>query len=501
MKKLLIVLVALGMVSCFENKNNQPKVETTSGVVCGKTSLDGSVEMFLGIPFAEPPIGDLRFSAPKPIQKRQKEISCVDMPASPMQYPPNTFECWDMNFQIPPSPISEDCLYLNIFKPKNVAENEKLPVFVWIHGGGFTSGSGTLPLYSGENFVKNNVIYVSINYRIGIFGFFAHPDLSKESKEGISGNYGILDQIEALKWINENIEKFSGDKNNITIAGQSAGAYSVNALMVSPKAKGLFQKAVLLSGGFLSKNPMFCFSKSDGENFGKQFAESHSLTIDKMRKMSADSLLSLNFYPANMIVDEKVICNPRQVFLSGQQNCRTIICGYTETDGVNFQKYLNKEDYVKAACLRENVPANDFLKFFPAENDSQAFNSQKVYNRLNGFGFESWLLAKMNAESGGKSYMYMFYRKFQDEKKYGVFHSTDLAYFLDNLSAVNRNLNESDYKLKDYIQKSLKSFLYDSKIPDWLPFDTENPKVMRLDSVSKPMDFVDLEQCKFLERM
>src|SRR5439155_4054716 len=168
---------------------------------------------------------------------------------------PAPFSMSAAEFLIPKEPISEDCLYLNVWSGAKSA-TEKRPVLVWIYGGGFQSGGTAVPIYDGEAMAKKGIVFVSINYRVGVFGFFAHPELTKESPNHASGNYGLMDQIAALQWVQKNIAAFGGDTNNVTIAGQSAGSMSVNCLVASPLAKGLFQKAIARSGAFLVSNPI-----------------------------------------------------------------------------------------------------------------------------------------------------------------------------------------------------------------------------------------------------
>ena len=206
----------------------------------------------MGVPFAAPPVGDLRWKAPQPVAAWEGVRACVTPPASAIQAPPKPFMCWSKEFMAPESPLREDCLYLNVWTTAKTAQ-DKMPVMVWIHGGAFTGGSGTVPLYDGEAMSRKGVVFVTINYRLGILGFLAHPELSAESELKTSGNYGILDQIAALKWVKENIAAFGGDPNNVTIDGQSAGAFSVNMLVVSRLAKGLFQKAIAQSGGMFGR--------------------------------------------------------------------------------------------------------------------------------------------------------------------------------------------------------------------------------------------------------
>ena len=212
-------------------------VQTQSGLVSGVAGIDLTISVFKGIPYAEPPVGNLRWTAPRPPRSWQGVRQA------------NHFG--DACAQIFPkldSAKTEDCLYLNIWTPAKSAAGA-LPVIVWIHGGGFRVGSGREPLFDGEDLAKKGVVVVTLNYRLGIFGFFVHPELTKESTHAASGNYGFLDQLAALQWVQRNIGAFGGDPNKVTIFGQSAGAFSVNSLVASPLAKGLFRAAISDSGG------------------------------------------------------------------------------------------------------------------------------------------------------------------------------------------------------------------------------------------------------------
>ena len=216
----LTIVFLLLLSSCNEDKRiDINKVNTLAGTISGTLSDDGIVKTFKCIPFAAPPVGDLRWKAPQPVETWQGILPCVKPPASAMQSKPQPFFCWSKEFLIPDEPINEDCLYLNVWTTAKT-NRDNLPVIVWIHGGGFTGGSGTVPLYDGEALARKGVVFVTINYRLGIFGFLAHPELSAESEHQVSGNYGLLDQIAALKWVQENIRAFGGDPERVTIAGQ-----------------------------------------------------------------------------------------------------------------------------------------------------------------------------------------------------------------------------------------------------------------------------------------
>ena len=247
--KYLIALICLVVLSC--TKTSPTILKTDKGKIEGIYNDDKTIRIFKGIPYAAPPLGDLRWEAPQPANSWEGIKSCAEFSASPVQNKPEPFYCWTEEFIAQPEPLSEDCLYLNVWTSAKSPE-DKQPVYVWIYGGGLVSGSSNCAIYDGEEMAKQGVVFVSLNYRVGVLGFMAHPELSAASDHSASGNYGFLDQIAALKWVQNNISAFGGDPNNVTIAGQSAGAFSVNTLIASPLAKDLFHKAILQSGGLLS---------------------------------------------------------------------------------------------------------------------------------------------------------------------------------------------------------------------------------------------------------
>src|SRR6478672_2809038 len=259
------------------------QVKTTTGLVKGKP-VDGGTTVYFGVPYAAPPVGDLRWKAPQAPQKWDGVRDASQTPAACMQ--PKVFD--DINF----AKVSEDCLTLNVWVP---AKAKKAPVMVWIHGGGFAAGGGDEPRHNGEAFAKKGVVLVTINYRLGVFGFFAHPDLTKESPSHASGNYGLLDQIAALKWVKANIAAFGGDPSNVTIFGESAGSFSVSALVATPLAKGLFQKAIGESGAFFTLTER-SMPLAAAEQQGATFATS----------AQADSLASLRAKSAQDVMDAAV---------------------------------------------------------------------------------------------------------------------------------------------------------------------------------------------------
>ncbi|MEQ1588239.1 MAG: carboxylesterase family protein, partial [Cyclobacteriaceae bacterium] len=283
MKILVTALLTFLMLTGF---SQSPVIKTENGLISGIKK--GDVSIFKGVPFADPPVGDLRWKAPQPVTNWSGTLKCENFSASPVQGKPVPFMMWTEEFISPPEPLSEDCLYLNIWT-KGKTKNDKLPVLVWIYGGGFVSGSAACAVYDGEELAKQGIVFVSINYRVGPFGFLAHPELTKESGTKSSGNYAFLDQLAALRWLQTNIAAFGGDPGNVTIAGQSAGSFSINALVASPLGKGLFHKAIAQSGGFLGGS--IGKKLPQAEKSGIVFAQKANVAgLTELRKMSAEEI-------------------------------------------------------------------------------------------------------------------------------------------------------------------------------------------------------------------
>jgi len=240
---------------------------------------------------------------------------------------------------------------------------------VWIHGGGFTGGSGTVPLYDGEEMAKKGIVYITINYRLGVFGFLAHPELSAESPLKTSGNYGILDQIEALKWISRNIGAFGGNPGNVTIAGQSAGSFSVNAIMISPLAKGLFHRAIGESGGMFRGGLGLVNDLKASESAGVKYAEQlKAASIAELRAIPAADLMKVR-NQMGITTDNIVVPSASDVFKQGIQNDVPLIAGWNADDGFSAGSKLSVADYPRDAEKRYGDMAPDYLKVFPAASE------------------------------------------------------------------------------------------------------------------------------------
>jgi len=260
-------------------------VKTEQGKAQGKTINDGKVNAFLGLPYAAPPVGDLRWKAPQPPAKWKGERDATKYAAHCAQG--RVFD--DMIFQ--DGVASEDCLFLNVYAPADATDKSKLPVMFWIHGGGYSGGASSEPRHNGDFLPLKGVVLVTINYRLGVFGFLATEEMAKEAN-GAAGNYGLLDMVSALEWVKANIQKFGGDPNNVTIFGESAGSAAVSTLMASPAARGLFQKAIGESGGALGEGILGQESLADHTRKDSEWVASLGVkSLQELRAMPTDKVL------------------------------------------------------------------------------------------------------------------------------------------------------------------------------------------------------------------
>ena len=423
-------------------------VKVEGGLVSGKASPTGEVLSFKGIPFAAPPVGDLRWKEPQPVAPWTGVKKCYEFAASPMQGGPGATGPWSVEFQIPKSPISEDCLYLNVWTEAK-KPIDKRPVIVWIYGGGLNSGGAGVPIYDGEAMAKKGIVFVSLNYRVGLFGFFAHPELTKESPHQASGNYGLLDQIAGLKWVQQNISAFGGDPKNVTVAGQSAGSWSVNCLVASPLCKGLFKRAIAESGALLIGSRKITTTLKEAEDAGVVTGGS----LAELRALSAEALMGKQYAARRPIIDGYVLPQGlKEIFDAGKQNDVGLLTGWNEDDGVSFGKPLTAEEFKKQAEQKYGQNAARFLQAYPSDTDEQSAASQAALARDETFGVENYAWANLQAEkSKNPVYVYRFARKppaLGDYVKYGAFHTSEVPYAYDNLVAVSRcPWQAADYQL------------------------------------------------------
>jgi para-nitrobenzyl esterase len=480
-------------------------IKTDAGSISGTINSDGDIHIFKGIPFAAPPVGELRWKAPQPVKHWAGVKKCDTFSASPMQASPVPFSMWSEEFLIRKQPISEDCLYLNVWTSST--STKRLPVLVWIYGGGFMSGGTNVPIYDGEAMAKKGIVFVSINYRVGIFGFFAHPDLTKESGYNASGNYGLLDQIAALKWVQKNITAFGGDANNVTIAGQSAGAMSVNCLVASPLAKGLFNKAIAESGANLVSGAFGNVTLQQAEQDGIKTASSlHANSIEDLRKLSAADLMKTQG-GRGPIIDGYVLPQTiAEIFALNKENNIILLTGWNENEGLVFGPIKKADEFKKQVSDQLGNDAETFLKYYPATNDSVASVSQYNLSRDQIFGVQNYTWANVESEQGNKVYVYRFTHWVPgtgEYKKYHAFHTGEVPYAYDNLKFVNRPWEDTDYKLENVMSNYWVNFIKTGNpngdhLPEWKAYNTKDKQVMMLGDTQQSQPLKDYEQLDLL---
>ncbi len=480
----------------------QPITQTKNGTVAGITSADGKVAIYRGIPFAAPPVGALRWKAPMPAANWKEALDCTKFGASAVQPPPAPFFVWSEEFLIPKAPISEDCLYLNVWSPAVSDAKQKLPVIVWIHGGGFTSGGSSCPIYDGEGLARKGVVFVSINYRLGVFGFLAHPELSRESGKNASGNYALLDMVAALKWVQQNIAAFGGDPDRVTIAGQSAGSFAVNSLVASPLTKGLFHRAIGESGGMFGDRAL---SLSEASLQGIELVKKlNRYSIADLRSMPADTLLKYGggFSP---VIDGHVLpTDVYTIFSEGKHNDVPLLTGYNRDEGFIFGPTMTAEQFRADAKSKYGELADEFLKAFPATDDAVAKQSQKNLSRDQLFAWQGYTWAKLQAEKGKqKAWLYRFDRVppgRPDLAEHGAFHSAEIAYALHSLPTWNRPWEKLDQQLSEQMSSYWVNFAATGDpngkgLPKWEAFKPATPNTLVFDK--KTAMHTGLEQAEF----
>lgn len=471
------------------------QVSVDGGIISGTANASGNIHIFKAVPFAAPPTGALRWKAPQPVQPWTGVKSCDKFSASPMQAKPVPFSMWSEEFLIPKEPIDEDCLYLNVWTGA-ASPKEKRPVLVWIYGGGFTSGGSACPIYDGEAMAKKGIVFVSINYRVGIFGFFAHPESTNESGKHASGNYGIMDQVAALKWVNKNIAAFGGDPNNVTIAGQSAGSMSVNCLVATALAKGLFQKAIAQSGAnFSNGNASLQKAEEEGSAIMKSLKAN---SVKELREMPAEEVMKQGQGFRGPIIDGYVLPDAIvNVFKDGKENKVALLTGWNQDEGLMFGPAKNAADFKNAATKNYGTDAQTFLQFYPANTDEEAATSQLNLSRDQIFGAQNYAWANVESNKGAKVFVYRFTRKVPgtgEYAKYGAFHTGEVPYAYDNLKFVNRPWEPVDRELAATMSSYWANFIKTGNpngngLPEWNAYNTKEKKVMMLgvEVESKPL--------------
>lgn len=476
-------------------------VRVEGGLISGVTDAKSGVKAFKGIPFAAPPTGDLRWRPPAPV-KAWEGVRQADQYAAPCLQPafPGGSAEIDEILRLPGTP-KEDCLSLNVWTAAKSA-SERRPVMVWIHGGALVIGSPAVLSTDGAALAAKGVVLVSINYRLGAFGFLAHPELTRESAHRSSGNYGLLDQLAALQWVQKNIAQFGGDPRNVTIFGESAGSWSVNLLVASPLGKGLFHRAIGESGALLlgvrgdqllSVNSQTLTQAEQGGVALTKTVGARSLA--ELRAKSGEEILKAATAPGNPLgatfgatVDGWVLPESAdRIFVGGRQNDVPILIGSNANEGA-----LLFAQSVPAATAREQASrtygpqAEAFLKLYPAGTDAEARTSAMQYMGDALFGLQMRTWARLQRKTGkAAAYLYLFDRVPPDSACKCATHASEIVYAFNNVSLSARPFQDTDRKLAETMSSYWVNFATKGDpngpgLPTWAVYSEPRDELMAL---------------------
>lgn len=471
----------LGLYLALISAHAEPTapLKVSGGAIAG-TRAEG-LQTYLGIPYAAPPVGALRWRAPQPVAPWQGVKDTSRYASACAQ----TAE-WITH------PKSEDCLYLNVWAPAKAA---KLPVIVWLHGGGYYGGTAAQPLYNGSRLAHHGAVVVTVNYRLGIFGFFAHPELSAESPDHASGNQGILDQIAALRWVKANIARFGGDPQRVTIVGESAGGESVALLVASPLAKDLFQGAIAESG-----NDALPLDASENQRFTRKAAEAEGAAIGKLADLRAQSTSALQkqAWMLRTFVDGHLLREDlTTLYRSHRQNDVPLMVGWNAEEGKDLApEILGTGDFTAAnhnalvAKLLGHAPSAAVLAAYPGATDAQAKASlNQLTNDWWGWRMAHW--ARLQAQHGrAPAYVYFFAHRPAPPATpcgygCGAGHGAEIQYVFDNLDMDARAWRLADRQLAERMAATWVNFARSghpngSGLPQWPAYDGSNATVLRI---------------------
>jgi len=484
-------------------------VKVESGQIAG-VAADG-MRVFKGIPFAAPPVGDLRWKPPQPVVawtgvKTADKFGpqCVQTP-----YPAGS------PYEAEPAPMSEDCLYLNIWTPAGANENR--PVMVWIHGGGWTKGAASIAkgrVYDGAALASKGVVVVTVNYRLGALGFLAHPELTAESPHHSSGNYAILDHVAALQWVRKNIAAFGGDPANVTIFGESAGSWSVNTLQATPLAKGLFHKAIGESGARFELNPTFLTpTLRQAEQSGVALAKAVGAnSLKELRSVPAEKLVAVTSFQTLGNVDGWVLpSDVRTAFAQKKHINVPVLVGSnanewtTLSDPATFPKTM--DDFHKRIEVQFPGLSKEFDDAYPVKSEADTTDAILGLGRDNFFTLEMRTWARMVSAGGLKAFLYQFTHvpPSPNAKTWGAYHASEISYVFGNLRNPAFKYTETDRSLSEVMSSYWVNFAKTGDpngkgLPAWTAYDASAEPYMDLGDTVQMKNHLQKAQLDFLER-
>jgi para-nitrobenzyl esterase len=508
MVKLLKLAFITALLVAFGSDVLAAPVHVEGGDIVGAASSDGTISRYLGIPYAAAPIGGLRWRPPQPAAPWQGILETTHFAPGCLQPLPAPGSFYQKEFFLTSERQSEDCLYLNVYAPSRASAN-RLPVMVWFHGGGFSQGSGSLPSFDGDALARRGVVLVTINYRLGPLGFMTHPELDAESADHVSGNYGLLDMMAALRWVQANITGFGGDPQNVTIFGQSAGALGVGAMMASPLAHGLFLRAIVESDPMFGMNdPTQTLAQS--EQGGARFADALGAhTLAELRMLPGPELVqAIGVNGSKAVgfglrpnVDGHVL--PRdlpEMIATGRGNGEAILIGTNFDEGTQLLQPTTPEGLAALAKRRFGAQADMVADLYKGSDGSSATAAQ---DRMQ----SDYLLAASAREAlvlagqGKPAYAYRFTRAApgSDPIKVGAFHSAELAYVFGTQASIERPWQPRDRELAEQLQLYWTNFARSGDpngngLPAWPRFAAGSETVMEFGDVTRPTAVLDLQR-------
>lgn len=507
----LLIIISIFSTTLSVTAFAQTRVKTANGFIEGTTDKVTGIRSFKGVPFATPPVGELRWQPPQPVKSWKGIRKADQFGPRCMQRPIFT----DMVFRS--NGVSEDCLYLNLWAPAKSAK-EKLPVLVYFYGGGFAAGDGSEPRYEGANMARQGIVALTVNYRLSVFGFFAHPELTKESPHHASGNYGLLDQAAALRWVQQNIAAFGGDPKRVTIAGESAGSVSVSAQMCSPLAKGLIAGAIGESGSLLGTLP--ALPLADAEKLGISFA--NSVGADSLAALRAKSALEIlaatsrpgTPWPAPTIDGYFFPKSPFEIYAAGEQAHVPLLVGSNSEENP-YQVILGREtptveNYREALRRLYAADADQVFNLYPATTEAEVKDAAQDLASDRFISYSTWKWIELSTRTGGKETFYYLYARPRPAvdpaaPPRGASHSAEIEYAMGNLDLNHVFVwTPDDYKISMVMQEYFANFIKTGNpnsagLPAWPTF--AQGQRMTIDVVTRAQPVKERQRYEFMDQL